>query len=104
MRAVRFVLGAAGIALGVLAYHVQIDNLASLTSPAHALAIVGVAWAFLGAGLIAWARRPENPPLATRGTIRALFSVLAAAAGRLTSDGAPLTKADRSSAHDQPLT
>ena len=29
MTAVRFVLGAAGIALGVLAYHVQIDNLGS---------------------------------------------------------------------------
>jgi signal transduction histidine kinase len=60
MRAVRFVLAAAGIALGVVAYQVQIDNLGQQTSSTHALAIVGVAWAFLGAGLIAWARRPEN--------------------------------------------
>ena len=31
-----------------------------MTSSTRALAIVAVAWAFLGAGLIAWARRPEN--------------------------------------------
>ena len=60
MRALRLALAAAGAGLGVLAYQVQIDNLGSLTSPTRALAIVAVAWAFLGAGLIAWARRPEN--------------------------------------------
>jgi signal transduction histidine kinase len=70
MRAARFVLAAAGIALGVVAYQVQIDNLGQQTSSTRALAIVGVAWAFLGAGLIAWARRPENrlgPLLAAAG-------------------------------------
>ena len=60
MRALRAVLAAAGVVLGVLAYRVQIDNLDTLTSPIRATAIVAVAWAFLGAGLIAWARRPEN--------------------------------------------
>ena len=60
MTALRLVLAAAGIALGVLAYRVQIDNLGPLTSSTQALAIVAVGWAFLGAGLIAWARRPGN--------------------------------------------
>jgi signal transduction histidine kinase len=60
MTALRLALAAAGIALGVLAYRVQIDNLGALTSSTRALAIVAVAWAFLGAGLIAWARRPGN--------------------------------------------
>ena len=70
MRALRLALAAAGIVLGVLAYRVQIDNLGSQTSSTRALAIVAVAWAFLGAGLIAWARRPGNrlgPLLAATG-------------------------------------
>jgi signal transduction histidine kinase len=51
---------AAGVALGVVAYEVQIDNLGRFTTPAHASAIVIGAWLFLVAGLIAWARRPAN--------------------------------------------
>ena len=70
MRALRFALAGSGVALGVVAYRVQIDNLGPLTSSTRALAIVAVAWAFLGAGLIAWARRPGNrlgPLLAAAG-------------------------------------
>jgi signal transduction histidine kinase len=60
VRALRFALAGAGVVLGVLAYRVQIDNLGPLTSSTRALAIVAVAWAFLGAGLIAWGRQPAN--------------------------------------------
>jgi hypothetical protein len=60
MRAVRIALVAAGLVLGVVAYRVQIDNLGALTTPVRATAIVAVAWAFLVAGLVAWARRPHN--------------------------------------------
>jgi signal transduction histidine kinase len=70
MRAVRLGLVLAGIVLGVIAYRVQVDNLGALTTPARATAIVAVAWAFLVAGLVAWARRPENrlgPLLAAAG-------------------------------------
>ena len=59
MRALRIALVPAAIALGVVAYQVQIDNL-STTTPARSLAIVAVAWAFVAAGLVAWARRPGN--------------------------------------------
>jgi signal transduction histidine kinase len=46
------------VPLGVIAYRVQVDD---LHSPGNrALATVLVAWAFLAAGLVAWARRPGN--------------------------------------------
>jgi signal transduction histidine kinase len=48
----------AGVALGILALQAQIDNLNSPTS--RALATVAVGWAYLGAGLVAWSRRPAN--------------------------------------------
>ena len=70
MRAVRLLLAAAGLVLGVVAYRVQVDNLGESTTPARAAAIVAVAWSFLVAGLIAWSRRPGNrlgPLLATAG-------------------------------------
>jgi len=60
MRALRFALFPAALALGVVAYRIQIDNLGAATTPARSLAIVAVAWAFVGAGLVAWARRPGN--------------------------------------------
>ena len=60
MRYLRPALGLAGIALGVLAYDVQVDNLGRFTTTGRALAIVAVAWAFLAAGLAAWSRRPAN--------------------------------------------
>lgn len=53
-------LVAAGVALGVVAYEVQIDNLGRYTTPAHAWAIVIGAWLFLLAGVVAWASRPTN--------------------------------------------
>ena len=52
------VLIVAGAALGVVAYRVQVHD---LYSPGNrAAATVAVGWAFLVAGLAAWARRPEN--------------------------------------------
>ena len=52
------VLVVAGAALGIAAYHVQVHD---LHSPAdRAAATVAVAWSFLAAGLVAWARRPSN--------------------------------------------
>jgi signal transduction histidine kinase len=59
-RAAQVVLGAAGIALGLVAYQVQIDNLGPFTTPARSLAIVAVGWSFLLAGLVAWSRRSGN--------------------------------------------
>ena len=57
---VRFLAVAAGIALGVAAYNVQIDNLGPATTTLKAAASVGAAWAFLAAGVAAWSRRPAN--------------------------------------------
>jgi signal transduction histidine kinase len=54
------VVVAAGVALGIVAYEVQIDNLGGYTTPAHAWAIVIGAWLFLLAGVVAWASRPTN--------------------------------------------
>jgi signal transduction histidine kinase len=60
-RALQALLAIAGIALGVLAYQVQVDNLPEpLTTPSRALASVVAAWSFLLAGLLAWRRAPEN--------------------------------------------
>jgi len=47
-----------GAALGVVAYGIQVDQLHS--PPERAAATVLVGFAFLGAGLVAWIRRPEN--------------------------------------------
>ena len=58
---------AAGLALGVITYRVQIHNLhirlhglGPFTTPARASAIVAGAWLFVVAGLVAWVRRPGN--------------------------------------------
>ena len=58
--AARLALLGAGVALGILAYQTQVDNLGPYTSSAKASAIVAVGWSFLLAGLIAWLRRPGN--------------------------------------------
>lgn len=58
MRALRAALAAGGIALGVIAYRIQIDHVHSPWQ--RALATVAIAFAFLGTGLFAWARRPDN--------------------------------------------
>jgi signal transduction histidine kinase len=60
VKTLRLVLLAAGVALGVIAYRVQIHNLGPATTPARSWAIVIGAWLFLVAGLIAWSRRPSN--------------------------------------------
>ena len=70
MRAIRLLLAAAGLVLGVVAYRIQVDNLGGGTTPTRAAAIVAVGWSFLVAGLIAWSRRPGNrlgPLLAAAG-------------------------------------
>jgi signal transduction histidine kinase len=55
------ILGAAllvaGFALGLEAYHLQTN---ALHSGSHSAATVAVAWAYLAAGLVAWARRPGS--------------------------------------------
>jgi signal transduction histidine kinase len=50
-------LGAAAIALGIAAYHVQVRNLSPHT---WAAASVAVGWSFVLAGTTAWLRRPAN--------------------------------------------
>jgi signal transduction histidine kinase len=52
-------LAIAGVALGLLAYRVQMDNLPTTTS-IRSWGSVAAAWSFLVAGLVAWARRPRN--------------------------------------------
>jgi signal transduction histidine kinase len=54
----RVALVVAGLGLGVAAYRVQVDDLGSPSD--RAAATVVVAWSFLAAGLVAWARRPGN--------------------------------------------
>src|SRR5262245_37203087 len=60
-RVLQVLIAAVGIAAGVLAYKVQVDNLPEpLTTEARASASVVAAWSFLLAGLVAWSRRPQN--------------------------------------------
>jgi signal transduction histidine kinase len=48
-----------GVALGIVAYRTQVDNLVATTN-LKALATVASGWSFLVAGVIAWSRRPAN--------------------------------------------
>jgi signal transduction histidine kinase len=58
LRVLRAVLAAAGVALGLYGYHLLRSDLGS---PAiNAIASVVVAWTFLAAGIVAWARRPAS--------------------------------------------
>src|SRR5262245_39077260 len=50
----------AGLILGLIAYHVQVENLGPFTTHARAAAGVLAAWAFLAAGLVVWLRQPRN--------------------------------------------
>jgi signal transduction histidine kinase len=59
-RYVRALVAIAGIALGVAAYNVQIDNLGRGTTHVRAAAGVIAGWSFLLAGIAAWSRRPGN--------------------------------------------
>ena len=51
---------AAGWILGLIAYHVQVENLGPLTTHARAGAGVLAGWTFLAAGLVVWLRQPRN--------------------------------------------
>jgi signal transduction histidine kinase len=51
-------LGTAALALGVVGYLELVD--AGRQTDAQAAAHIGVAWTYIGAGLIAWARRPQS--------------------------------------------
>jgi signal transduction histidine kinase len=57
---VRVLVVAAGIALGITAYNVQIDSLGANTTSVRAAASVVAAWASLAAGVVIWSRRPGN--------------------------------------------
>ena len=57
---VRAAIAAAGIALGVIGYRTQIDNLGPLTTHARAAGYTAAGWTFLAAGLVAWSRRSGN--------------------------------------------
>jgi signal transduction histidine kinase len=57
---VRVLIVVAGIVLGVVAYHVQIDNLGAGTTTNRAAGSVIAAWASLAAGMAIWSRRPGN--------------------------------------------
>jgi signal transduction histidine kinase len=58
MRALRLALALAAIPFGILGYHILVHDLHS--SPQNAVASIVVAWTFVAAGLVAWARRPES--------------------------------------------
>jgi signal transduction histidine kinase len=58
MRAVRYALALAAIPFGLYGYHILVHDLHS--SSRNAAASVVVAWTFVAAGLVAWARRPES--------------------------------------------
>src|SRR5437868_8318575 len=51
-------LAVGGVALGIYGYHLLRHDLHS--SVPNALASIAVAWTFLAAGIVAWARRPAS--------------------------------------------
>ena len=57
-RVLRAALAVAGVLFGIYGYHLLVYDLHS--SVANAVASIVVAWTFLFAGLVAWARRPES--------------------------------------------
>ena len=59
VKALQIAVVPAALALGALAYEAQVDNIGS-TTPARSLATLAYAWAFIGAGLVAWVRRKGN--------------------------------------------
>ena len=58
MKVLRIALALAAIPFGLLGYHILVHDLHS--SAPNAVASVVVAWTFVAAGLVAWARRPES--------------------------------------------
>jgi signal transduction histidine kinase len=59
-RHIRFLVALGGIALGLVAYSVQVDNLGPATTTLRASSGVAAAWAFLAAGFATWSQRPGN--------------------------------------------
>ena len=57
-RLLRAALAVGGVALGIYGYHLLRHDLHS--SAPNALASIAVAWTFLAAGIVAWARRPAS--------------------------------------------
>ena len=57
-RVLRATLAVAGVAFGLYGYHLLRNDLHS--SVPNAVASIVVAWTFLFAGIVAWARRPES--------------------------------------------
>jgi signal transduction histidine kinase len=57
-RVTRAALAVAGVAFGLYGYHLLRHDLHS--SVQNAVASIVVAWTFLAAGIVAWARRPES--------------------------------------------
>ena len=57
-RLARATLAIGGVVLGLYGYHVLRHDLHS--SVPNALASIAVAWTFLAAGIVAWARRPAS--------------------------------------------
>jgi len=58
VKALRIVLALAAIPFGLYGYHILVHDLHS--SSQNAVASVVVAWTFVAAGLVAWARRPDS--------------------------------------------
>jgi signal transduction histidine kinase len=58
LRALRALLALGGVLFGLYGYHLLRDDLHSPV--ANAVASIAVAWAFLAAGIVAWARRPAS--------------------------------------------
>ena len=58
-RVFQVALAFGGLALGVVAYQVQMDNIPTTTT-LRSMGSVAAAWSFLAAGLVAWVRRPRN--------------------------------------------
>jgi signal transduction histidine kinase len=58
LRILRASLAVGGVALGIYGYHLLREDLHS--PAANAVASIAVAWIFLAAGIVAWARRPAS--------------------------------------------
>jgi signal transduction histidine kinase len=59
-RYTRLLIVIGGLALGLVAYEVQVDNLGPFTTSLRSAASVAAAWSFLAAGLAALTYRPGN--------------------------------------------
>jgi signal transduction histidine kinase len=58
VKALRVALGLGAIPFGIFGYHLLVHDLDGNVQ--NAIASIGVAWIFVAAGLIAWAKRPQS--------------------------------------------